>query len=210
MVGNDGIAAVRHRFFVALLDQQPVLAPLASGLAAHPHQRPVSVQLLAFEREFKRSLAIGRLGVRILWNPGAAIPQEHGPAAIFTLWDDAFERAVIERMVLDMDGEALLSGIEARPFGDCPALQDAVELEAEIVMQPPRSMLLNDKGEPGVGLSARPSGSGRLRRLPKIAFASVFLESHARAYRQAEVHFNAAQAGRHVLNFSVSAASGTA
>src|SRR5207248_11515231 len=75
--------------------------------------------------------------------------------------------------------QPLLPRIEARPLRHRPALQDAVELEAKIIMQPPRRMLLDDKGERGAGFFMRGRHARRLRRLAEIAFASVFLERHA-------------------------------
>jgi hypothetical protein len=80
-------------------------------------------------------------------------------------------------MVLDMDREPLLTGIEARPLRDCPAQQHAIELEPEIVMQTARGMLLHDKGERHCGrVLAHPAC--RLRRFAKVAFAVVLFERH--------------------------------
>src|SRR5207244_11967841 len=90
--------------------------------------------------------------------------------------NDALERAVIEWMVLDMNCQPLLPRIEARPLRDRPALQDAVELQPEIVMKPACRVLLDHKGES----LARRRGARRLRCLPEIAFPSVFLERHTR------------------------------
>ena len=137
---------------------------LVGRLAAHPNQGPIAVQFLALEGEFERALAV---------------PEEHGSAAVFALGNDPLELPVIERMVLDMDGQPLLPRIEARSLRHRPALQDAVELEAKIIVQPPRRMLLDDKGEPGAGFLMRRRGARRLRRLAEIPFASVFLERHA-------------------------------
>jgi hypothetical protein len=55
-------------------------------------------------------IAVGR--------PSAAIPDHHGAAAILALGDGALERVVFDRMVLDVDREALFVGIEAWPAGD--------------------------------------------------------------------------------------------
>jgi hypothetical protein len=180
MVRDHGVAALRHRLFVALLDQQPIFPPLSGGFSAHPHQGPVAVQFLAFEGEFERPLAVRRLGVRIKRDPGSAIPQHDGSAAIFALGNDPFELAIIERVVFDMDGEPLLPRVEARSLRHRPALQNAVELEAEIIMQSARGMLLDDKGEPLAGFFAGLDSARRLRRFPEIPFPSVFFEGHAR------------------------------
>src|SRR5260221_8782125 len=160
---DDSGAAARLGELILLLDQQPVLAFLARGSPAHADERPFALQLLAVEGEFERALAIGGFGVLVVRLPGAVIPEQHRAAAILTPRNDALEIAIVERMVLDMDGKALLAGIEARALGNRPALEDAVELEAEIVMQPRRRMLLDDKAPPAARgpLSRRPS-----RRLP--------------------------------------------
>ena len=56
-----------------------------------------------------------------LGQPEAAIPQHDGAAAILALGDRALEVAVVERMVLDLDGEALVVRIERRALGHRPA-----------------------------------------------------------------------------------------
>src|ERR1700728_1624295 len=42
--------------FVVLLDQQPVRSTFVRRPATHPHQRPLSVQLLAMQRKFQAAL----------------------------------------------------------------------------------------------------------------------------------------------------------
>ena len=105
-------------------------------------------------------MALGVALVRIAFGrPGAAIPDHDGAAAIFAFRDGALEGVVFDRMVLDVNGEAFLVGIEARPARHRPALHHAVEFQPQIVMQPPRGMLLNDiAGPPAAPL--RPRGSG--------------------------------------------------
>ncbi len=169
---------LRQGLVVALLDQQPILAPLIGGLSSHAYQRPFAVQLFAFQLEFEGTLAVCRVGVGVRGDPGAAIPQQHRAAAVFALRNNSLELTVIERVVLDMDRQSLFSRIEARPLGHRPALQDAVELEAEIIMEPARRMLLDDKAEPGDGF-LRGRDTRRLRRFAEVPFASVFLERHA-------------------------------
>src|SRR5438105_10976825 len=140
-------ADLRLRLLVTLFDQQPIIAALACGLASHAHQRPVAMQLLALQRESEQAFAVGRFWVWIERHPRAAIPQQHGPATILALGDDTLERAVVEWVVLDMDGKALLSRVEARSSWYRPTLEHAVHLQAKIVMQPPRSVLLHDKAQ---------------------------------------------------------------
>ena len=60
-----------------------------------------------------------------------------------------------------MDGEAFFARDQARALGDGPALEDTVELEAEIVMQPGGIVLLHAEAEPlplgGLAFRARAS-----------------------------------------------------
>src|SRR5690242_8194383 len=98
-----------------------------------------------------------RIALRL---PGAAVPEEHRAAAVFAGRDDPLELAVIERMILDVNGEPPLLRVEARPFRHRPALQHAVQFETEIVVQAPRRVLLDDEGQPG--LPSPPDSAGRL------------------------------------------------
>ena len=121
------------------------------------------------ERELELALAraprAGRLGL-----PRAAVPEHDGAAAVLALGDDAFEAAVLERVVLDLHREALVRRVEARPLGHGPALQDAVELQAEVVVQAAGGVLLDDEATSRCAVPARREvrpGSGVL---PKVAF----------------------------------------
>ena len=52
--------------------------------------------------------------------PVAAIPELDRAATILVFRDGALEIAVVQRMILDLDGEALDAGIERRPLGHRP------------------------------------------------------------------------------------------
>ena len=112
------VVAAFPSVFVAMLDQQPVGAFAAAAVVTHPHQHPAAMQLLAVEREFEIALLEAALG--IVAAPGAAIPQLHGAAAILAFWNRAFEVAIVERMVFDLDGEALVFRIERGAAGHRP------------------------------------------------------------------------------------------
>ena len=181
-------ARVRHLFqdvrigflageFVGRLDQQPRLLPLAGPLA-HPHQMPVAVELLAVQLEIEMALLHGLVRI-VVRRPGAAIPDHHGAAAILALRDGAFELVVFDRMILDVDGEALVAGHEARAARHRPAQHHAVEFEAQIVVQPRRVVLLDDVAE---ALLARPGLAARLGGLAEVAFLPIGLQL-AMAYR---------------------------
>jgi hypothetical protein len=93
------------------LDQQPVLARLAA-LAAHSDQMPAARQFLAPQLELQ--LALGVIAVH--GNPCAAIPDDHRPRAVIALGDGAFEGAVIQRMILDMHGQAFSPATRLGPL----------------------------------------------------------------------------------------------
>ena len=77
-------------------------------------------------------------------------------------------------MVFDVDREVLLAGLERHAFRHSPARECAVALEAQVVVERPRLMALDDEDRRPSGASdapfaAFPSGSGvfpdrRLRR----------------------------------------------
>ena len=144
-VGGTG----RSGGLVVAFDQQPVLAFLAR-LAGHADQMPAAVQLLAVELELEMALGIAlvRIADRL---PAAAIPDDHRAAAILALRDRAFEVAIFEGVILDMDRQTLLARHQARPARHRPALQHAVHLEPQIVVQAPGGVLLDDD-------SCRPCG----------------------------------------------------
>ena len=77
--------------------------------------------------------------------PSAMIPPADGAGAVFALGDFAFEVGVFERMVFDFDREASFAWLGAGSFRNGPALQDAFELEAEIVVIVRGEMMLNDE-----------------------------------------------------------------
>src|SRR5262249_40112055 len=161
----------RARRRVVRLEQEPRLLLLA-WLARHAHQVPAALELLARELEAQMALAVAELRIE-LGRPRALVPDHHRAAAVGALRNDSLEAAVLDRMVLDMHREALLARDQARPLGHCPALQDAVELEAEVVVQPPRRVFLNH-----VRIACRLPGlaAGRLRRPGEIALGLVGFE----------------------------------
>jgi hypothetical protein len=139
---------------VVLLDEQPVLA-LFVGLAADPHQHPAAFHALAVEPDVQLALLQAFMGVAER-GPCAAVPQHHRATAIFALRNGAFEVAVVQRMVFGAHRKSFVRRIEARPLGHGPAQEHAIELKAQVVMQPPGGVLLHD--EPAFAWpSCRPS-----------------------------------------------------
>src|SRR5581483_11286485 len=127
---EDILIAGAACFLVLTLDEEPiVVAVVAAG--AHAHQMPAAVKLLAVEIE--NEVTFGVALVRIAFGkPAALIPDHDRAAAVFALGDRALEAVVFDRVVLDVDGEALFVGFEARAAGHGPALHHAIELEPQI------------------------------------------------------------------------------
>src|SRR5205823_7546797 len=78
----------------------------------------------------------------------AAIPDLDGAGPVVPLRDLALETAVFERVVLDVDGQVLLAGLERNALGHRPGGEDAVALEPEVVVQPTRVVALHDEDRP--------------------------------------------------------------
>src|SRR5580700_2994382 len=139
---------------------------------------PTAAQFLTLELEFQ--MALGEAFVRVaLGMPVAAIPDHHGAAAIFASRDGALKAVVFDRMILDMDGEALFAGIEARPARDRPAFHDAVELEPQVIMQLPRRVFLNHITVAAAFFLA----ATRLRRDAELSLLAVDFQCHVQLAR---------------------------
>jgi len=66
-------------------------------------------------------------------------------------------------MVLGFDGKALVLGVEGEALGDGPGLEDAINFEPDVIVQPRGIVLLDDKAWVFGGGDLR--GSPRPRRL---------------------------------------------
>ena len=146
------------------------LAHPSAPASSRPAAGPVQAEL-----ELAGGIVRPRVADRL---PGAPVPEHDRAAAILALGDGALERAVVERMVLDMDGEPALGRVQARALRHRPALQHAVQLEAEVVVQASRCMLLHHEAETLGGPPSRSrrtgllaTGLGRAREVPLGAVA---------------------------------------
>ena len=99
-------------------------------------------------------------------------------AAVLALRDRALERGVAEGVVLDLHRQPLDRRIERRPLGDRPALEHAVGLEPEIVVQVRGVVLLDDEDRLLVGCGF--TGPGRLAGLGKSRLARYSFSGMAR------------------------------
>src|SRR5207249_9509909 len=166
----DGLVAIRER--VGLLQQEPV--PL---LAARARQHPSPAELEAEELELELAPldVFARRPVPERAEP-TAVPDDRRPRAVAALGDHTLEVGVLEGMVLDVDGQALLAVADRRALGHRPAREHAVDLEPQIVMEPPRRVLVDDE-QVAVG---RPAVAERLGRARRVALLPVPVEAAAR------------------------------
>ena len=104
---------------------------------------------------------------------GAAVPDLDGAGPVLPFRDLPLERRVLERVVFDVNGEVLLTGLEGDALRNRPAEQGAVLLEPEVVVQPPGVVTLDDEDRLLRLSLLRTEG---LRRLLGIAFALVLGE----------------------------------
>src|SRR5512145_225451 len=141
--------------------------------AAETEQHPLSTQLFADQFEVQLAALEAERGV-VARDPGAAVPQQHVAGAVFAGRDRALEVTVAERVVLGLYREALGRGIQARALRYRPALQRAIPLQAEVVVQSGRRVALDE--EPQAFRGGLRNGRARLRRAREIALRVVFRE----------------------------------
>src|SRR5262245_27158242 len=100
------------------------------------------MQLLAVQKEVQVSLGVA--GTRVLQRlPVTSIPEHHGPTAVFTPGDQPLEVPIVHRVIFNVNGQPLVSRIEAWTSRHGPALEHAIKLESKVVMQPRGGMLLD-------------------------------------------------------------------
>src|SRR5581483_1609036 len=105
----------------------------------------------------------------------AVVPDLDRARAVLPLRDLAVERRVLERMVLDVDGERTPSRLEGNALRHRPRGESAALLQAEVVVQPPCVVTLHDEDRPFRRLLLR---AERLRGLLRVPLATVFGQRH--------------------------------
>ena len=96
------------------------------------------------------------------------VPDLDRARAVLAGGDDALERAVVERMVLDVHRQMTFARPQRQALRHRPARERAVPLEPKVVVQPPRVVALDHEERRAAGFASterlrRPPGS-RLRR----------------------------------------------
>ena len=170
-VALDGLLAVGER--VALLEQEPLAV-----LAAHPREHPLPAELDPVELELELATLhlLGR-GPVAEGAVRAAVPDDGRPGAVAALGDHALEVAVLERMVLDVHGQALLAVPDRRPLRHGPAREHTAELEPEVVVEPAGRVLVHDEQVARRG-AAPAEGLGRPLRVTLFAVCVERAPSH--------------------------------
>ncbi len=166
------ILEARHRLLL-----HPVRQPLvAVGL----NQRVAPRDSLPVEVDDHLPSLFSRV-VELLRLVGPRIPDDHLAAAVLPLRDGALEGRVLQRVVLGVYSEVVDRGSVGQVLGHRPRHQHAVALKAEVVVQPPCVVLLDDEAVVVAGRSRPASDIGqrrggfrhRLGRLRRIAHAAV-------------------------------------
>jgi hypothetical protein len=118
--------------------------------------------------------ANGETAVLLLFEKlvGAVVPDLDAAGAVLALRDLSLEGRVLERVILDVDGQVLLPRLERHALGNGPAGEGAVSLQAEVVVEPARVVPLDDEDR----LLPALLPAERLRRLLGVALALVLGE----------------------------------
>src|SRR6476659_8067442 len=115
-------------------------------------ERPDAVEALALQPQ--RQAAVRLLLDELV---GAAVPDLDRPGAVLALRDLPLEVGVLDRMVLNVDGEVLLARLQRDALRHSPGRERPVPFEPEVVVQPARIVALDDED----GLCLLPRAAAR-------------------------------------------------
>src|SRR5712691_4184301 len=150
-LGEHRLDALRHRLPIRILRR------------VHAVDHPVLAVRLEQHIAAQHSFSVQRdhyLAVRPLVGlVRAAVPDLHRATAVLALWDLTREVDVVQRVVLDVDGEVVLLGVGWYALGHRPGDEHPILLESEIPVQAARGMLLHDEPR-RLGDLARHLGAG--------------------------------------------------
>ena len=94
--------------------------------------------------QVEQQLVVARLVVVPL-DPAAAIPDDHGAGAVVALRDHVLEVEILDWMVLGLDRQSFVGGIERGAVRYRPTAQYSVDLEAQVVVHAGRGVLVHDE-----------------------------------------------------------------
>src|SRR5689334_6540962 len=135
------------------------------------HEMPAAFELAALQLEFQMTLGQALVGIANR-RPPASVPDDHATGAVLALGDASLELAVVERVVLDVDRQPLVVRRQAGTPGHRPAFEDTVELQSQVVVQPPGGMLMDDEQ---ITRLARQLAA-RLRGAREVALAGILAQ----------------------------------
>ncbi|MNO66020.1 hypothetical protein D3C76_567990 [compost metagenome] len=136
-------------------------------------QVPAARELLPFQA--KLQMPAGHSLVRIADGyPVPLVPDDDIAGAVVTRRYIALEFRVVQRVILHLDGKTFHRRIEAGSLGHGPALEHAVQLQAEVIVQVAGVMLLDDERQAAALPSRRLAA--RLRSAAEVALAGIFLQ----------------------------------
>lgn len=111
--------------------------------------------------------------------PAPFVPQHDGAATVLARRDGPFKIGILQRMILDTDGERASFRIEAGALGNGPAQQHALMLQAKVEMQLPRGVLLDDETRCRRG-GRIPTAAARFAGAGEVTLPLVFVEGRRR------------------------------
>ena len=141
---------------VAPLEQEPLV-----GAALRLDQVPGAAQLSASQPDYQFPvLDAGGAAVAAAFRDlvGPPVPDDHRPAAVLPGGDHPVEVGVGERVVFRSDGQFLDLRVVGEPARHRPGLEDAADLQAQVVVEPSRLVPMHDE---------LPRRRGRFRRAPR-------------------------------------------
>ena len=161
--------SVRGRWRFGVLAQQQPVPGIAVERGGNERPDPGEPLTVESNRQAPILLLLDKVVV-------ASVPDLNGAGAVLAGRDLALEVGVGERVILDVNREMAFAWLEWNPLRDGPARKSAVALEAEVVVQTPRGMALDD--EPQSTARSPLTIAERLRGLLGITLAAVRLGRH--------------------------------
>ena len=152
---------------VVLVQQQPLVAVPADQdePAAQLLAEQVGVEVAGPHR--------GRRVVGGVRGPGAPVPDDHVAAAVLAVRDDPLEVQVLDGVILDVHRGAPHVRVQRGAPRHSPADQHPIDLETQVVVQPPGPVPLHHEPRGAVRRPGRPGLPGRLRCPAEVALALI-------------------------------------
>src|SRR5882724_3762067 len=179
----DTFMSLRTGKGILLFDKEPWLIPASSPV--HAHQGKLTLEFCTVQRKCQltcfdtlcHGLRARPVCVHVV--VGAVIPDGHRPGPVLSRRNRTRECRIGERVVFNMDRQALQRRIHRGGLRHRPALEDTPGLQAEIVMESTGMVLLHYKYRPVPLARGRRDRRGRgFRGLLESALGSIRVESH--------------------------------